>query len=136
MSFQNLVERLADLIFGYDFLISYTWADGSKYAHSLYQKLKAQGFTVFLDEEEYARGDNWTVFGRRVLKKTQQLTLVATPRIHESGPVLKELTAFQRQGCHSQSTGSVSRPQRYVVPRYFEARPQLPWAPFLFCIIR
>jgi hypothetical protein len=95
MRFQNIVGRLVDVIFGYDFFVSYTWADGSKYAHSLYEKLKAQGFTVFLDEEEYARGDNWTLLGRRALKKTRQLVLVATPRVHESGPVLKELTAFE-----------------------------------------
>jgi hypothetical protein len=57
MAFQNIFGRLVDLIFGYDFFVSYTWADGSKYAHSLYEKLKAQGFTIFLDEEEYARGD-------------------------------------------------------------------------------
>src|SRR5206468_4679987 len=75
-----------------------TWADGSKYAHSLYEKLKAQGFTVFLDEEEYARGDNWTLLGRRALRKTRQLVLVATPKVHASGPVLKELTAFQSTG--------------------------------------
>lgn len=93
--FENIVGRLVDVIFGYDFFVSYTWADGSQYAHSLYEKLKAQGFTVFLDEEEFARGDNWTLLGRRALKKTRQLVLVATPRVHESGPVLKELIAFQ-----------------------------------------
>ena len=48
MAFQNIVGRLVDVIFGYDFFVSYTWADGSKYAHSLYEKLKAQGFTVRL----------------------------------------------------------------------------------------
>ena len=94
MAFQNIAGRLVDVIFGYDFFISYTWADGSKYAHSLCEKLKAQGFTVFLDEEEYVRGDNWTLLGRRALKKTRQLALIVTPRVHESGPVLKELTAF------------------------------------------
>ena len=80
---------LVDVIFGYDFFVWYTWADGSKYAHSLYEKLKAQGFTIFLDEEEYARGDNWTVFGRRALRKTRQLILVATPHVHQSAPVRK-----------------------------------------------
>jgi len=98
MVFQKIGGRLVDAIFGYDFFISYTWADGSKYAHSLYEKLKAQGFTVFLDEEEYARGDNWTLLGRRALKKTRQLILVATPRVHQSAPVLKELTAFASTG--------------------------------------
>src|SRR2546423_13306688 len=98
MRVQNIAGRLVDVIFGYDFFVSYTWADGSKYAHSLYEKLKAQGFTVFLDEEEYARGDNWTLLGRRALRKTRQLILVATPKVHASGPVLKELTAFESTG--------------------------------------
>jgi hypothetical protein len=98
MRFQNIAGRLVDLIFGYDFFVSYTWADGSKYAHSVYEKLKAQGFTVFLDEEEYARGDNWTLLGRRALRKTRQLALIVTPRVHESGPVLKELMAFESTG--------------------------------------
>jgi len=98
MAFQKIGGRLVDVIFGYDFFVSYTWADGSKYAHSLYEKLRAQGFTVFLDEEDYARGDNWTLLGRRALRKTKQLILVATPKIHESVPVLKELTAFQSTG--------------------------------------
>src|SRR5262249_55895417 len=98
MALQNIAGRLVDVIFGYDFFISYTWADGSKYAHSLYEKLKAQGFTVFFDEEDYARGDDWTLLGRRDLKKTRQLILVATPRVHQSAPVLEELTAFQTTG--------------------------------------
>jgi hypothetical protein len=98
MPLQNIAGRLVDAIFGYDFFVSYTWADGSKYAHSLYEKLKAQGFAVFLDEEEYAHGDNWTLLGRRALKKTRQLILVATPSVHKSEPILKELTAFQSTG--------------------------------------
>jgi len=98
MRLQNITGRLVDLIFGYDFFASYTWADGSKYADSLYQKLTAQGFTVFLDKKDYARGDNWTLLGGRALKKTRQLILVATPKVHESAPVLKELKAFQSTG--------------------------------------
>ena len=98
MRLQDIAGRLVDVIFGYDFFVSYTWADGSKYAHSVYEKLKAQGFTVFLDEEEYTRGDNWTLLGRRALRKTRQLILVATPKVHASGPVLKELTAFESTG--------------------------------------
>ena len=81
MAFQKIAGRLVDVIFGFDFFVSYTWGDGSKYADSLYEKLKAQGFTIFLDKEEYARGDNWTLLGRRALRKTKQLILVATPKI-------------------------------------------------------
>jgi hypothetical protein len=65
MAFQKIGGRLVDAIFGYDFFVSYTWADGSKYADSLYQKLTTQGFTVFLDEQEYSGGDNWTLLRRR-----------------------------------------------------------------------
>jgi hypothetical protein len=124
MAFQNIVGRLFDVIFGYDFFVSYTWADGSKYAHSLYEKLKAQGFTVFLDEEEYATGDNWTLLGRRALKKTQQLILVGTPRVHESAPVLKELTAFQSTGRRiiPIEIGDSLNPQKY---------PKSPLLPFV-----
>jgi hypothetical protein len=42
MAFQKIGGQLVDAIFGYDFFISYTWADGSKYAHRLHEKLKAQ----------------------------------------------------------------------------------------------
>lgn len=84
MAFQNIMGRLVDVIFGYDCFVAYTWADGSKYADSLYEKLRAQGFTVFLDKEEYARGDNWSLLGRRALKKARQLILVATPHVHQS----------------------------------------------------
>src|SRR5438876_40519 len=115
MRFQNITGRLVDVIFGYDFFVSHTWADGSKYAHSLYEKLKAQGFTVFHDEEEYARGDNWTLLGRRALRKTRQLILIATSRVHESAPVLKELTAFQSTGRRiiPIEIGDALNPQKY-----------------------
>jgi hypothetical protein len=126
MAFQNIVGRLVDVIFGYDFFVSYTWADGSKYAHSLYEKLKAQGFTVFLDEEDYARGDNWTLLGRRALRKTRQLILVATPKVHESGPVLKELTAFQ-------STGRRIVPIEIGDSLDSEKYPESPLLPFIPC---
>ena len=46
MAFQNIVGRLVDVIFGYDFFVSYKWTDGSEYTHSLYHKLEAQGFAV------------------------------------------------------------------------------------------
>ena len=46
MAFQNIVGRLVDVIFGYDFFVSYTWTDGSKYAHSLYEKLKGQSISA------------------------------------------------------------------------------------------
>ena len=48
MAFQNIVARMVDVISGYDFFVAYTWADGSKYADSLYEKLKAQGLLFFL----------------------------------------------------------------------------------------
>src|SRR5690349_10105981 len=98
MRTQSPARRLVDLLFGYDFFISYTWCDGSSYAHSLYRKLKAQGFTVFLDKNDFARGDNWSLLGQHALRLTRQLVVVATPRVHQSKPVCEEVAAFSVTG--------------------------------------
>ena len=42
-----LWRRLLDLIFGYDFFISYSWSDGGSYANALTHQLRALGFQVF-----------------------------------------------------------------------------------------
>ena len=81
-------------MFGFDFFISYCWADGRHYATELQRKLKAQGFNCFLDSSDYAKGDNWRVAGQRALKKTSRLILVGTPKAVLSEPVANELRIF------------------------------------------
>ncbi|MFM9115816.1 MAG: hypothetical protein ACKOU6_06595, partial [Planctomycetota bacterium] len=41
---------------GYDFFISYCWADGRVYALALNSELKKRGFRSFLDSEDYEKG--------------------------------------------------------------------------------
>jgi TIR domain len=94
----TLLQRVADVIFGYDFFISYTWHDGSDYAHDVFKRLKSSGFTVFLDKQDYARGDNWSLLGRRAVRKTRQLILIATPSIHQSRAVAEEVQTFHATG--------------------------------------
>lgn len=95
-----VTDRLLDFVFGYDFFVSYCWADGREYAVALVQKLREQGFECFLDSSDYAKGDNWRDQGRRALKKTSRLILVGTPKALESEPVMNELAIFHRLGRH------------------------------------
>lgn len=94
----SLFHKVVDYVFGYDFFISYCWADGRSYAQALQQQLEGQGFRVFLDSSDYAMGDNWRQQGRRALKKTSYLLLVGSPRALESEPVLNEVRIFSRLG--------------------------------------
>lgn len=93
---KSLFGRLSDFVFGYDFFISYCWADGRDYAVALAKQLQEQGFECFLDSSDYAKGDNWRDQGRRALKKTSRLILVGTPKALLSEPVQHELEIFSR----------------------------------------
>jgi hypothetical protein len=91
-------QRLVDSCFGYDFFVSYAWADGRTYAVQLTKKLEAMGFECFLDSAKYAKGDNWKLAGQRALRKTSRLVLVVSPRAHESKPVLREVQIYTARG--------------------------------------
>ncbi|MCB1237403.1 MAG: TIR domain-containing protein [Verrucomicrobiae bacterium] len=112
---QSLFQRAADFLFGYDFFISYRWEDGRAYAVELQRKLQARGFSCFLDSEDYAKGDNWRLAGRRALKKTSRLILVGTPGALRSEPVANELRIFTglgRRVVPIDIGGALSRPGR------------------------
>lgn len=81
-------------MFGYDFFISYCWADGRTYAAELHNKLCLLGFRCFLDSSDYAKGDHWRNQGKRALNKTSRLILVGTPKSVYSEPVNNELRIF------------------------------------------
>jgi WD40 repeat protein len=93
---QSLFRKLADWLFGYDFFISYAWADGRNYALQLNDALEQRGFDCFLDSEEYASGDDWKKIGERKLQKTGQLILLLTPHAYQSQPVLREVKLFSK----------------------------------------
>lgn len=104
---RTMGRRLLDLLFGYDFFISYAWADGGAYAQRLASALDAAGFEVFLDRTRFAAGDHWKTVGSWTLRRTGQLILVGSPASLRSAPVLHELEIFSTTG-------------RRVVPIEFE----------------
>jgi hypothetical protein len=93
-----LFQRVADFLFGYDYFISYAWSDGRAYAAALTRELEGMGFECFLDSEDYAKGDNWRMAGRRAIRKTARLILVGSPGALDSEPVLREFEAFEHTG--------------------------------------
>ncbi len=95
---QSLWRRLLDFVFGYDFFISYSWSDGGRYAGALARQLKAQGFEIFLDRDDYASGDDWKKVGAWKLRRTSQLVLIGSPAALVSGPVVREIEIFSRTG--------------------------------------
>ena len=93
-----LLQCAADFLFGYDYFISYAWSDGRAYAAALTRELEGMGFECFLDSEDYAKGDNWRMAGRRAIRKTARLILVGSPGALDSEPVLREFEAFEHTG--------------------------------------
>jgi hypothetical protein len=89
-------RRVVDRVFGFDFFISYAWADGALYAHRLNDELRARGYEVFLDRNNYGIGDDWKGVGAWTLRRTSRLILVGTPLAILSEPVLRELTVFSK----------------------------------------
>jgi WD40 repeat protein len=89
---------LLDAVFGYDFFISYSWADGEAYATKLALRLRAAGFEVCLDQNDFAYGDDVGTIGTWALRRTGQLILVGSPRAMTSDWVLKEIKAFSATG--------------------------------------
>lgn len=88
------VRRLLDFIFGYDFFVSYAWADGRVYAEALVRRLEEKRFDVFLDRDDFAMGEDWKQVGAWTLRRTSQLILVGSPLVRSSEPVAHELEIF------------------------------------------
>lgn len=93
----RLLQFVHDLIFGYDFFISYAWSDGRTYATRLHQRLTDLGYVVFLDSEDFERGGNWRLGAKSALRRTAKLLVVLTPGACTSDPVAVELKTFSRR---------------------------------------
>ena len=92
---QSIWRRIASRLWGYDFFISYHWASGGAYAVALAQRLRDLNFDCFLDRAEYAMGDDWKSQGKKALRNTQRLVLIATPEaVWQSDPVAREVEIF------------------------------------------
>jgi WD40 repeat protein len=73
----SLGRRIGDFFFGYDFFVSYAHRDGAHYPRALGAALQKLGYRVFLDEREYAPGDDLRIGTRRMVTKSRYLVLVA-----------------------------------------------------------
>ncbi|WP_327212711.1 TIR domain-containing protein (plasmid) [Rhizobium beringeri] len=91
---RSIWRAFLDRVFGYDFFISYCWADGQRYATALAKSLEERGYELFLDRKDYDPGDDWVRIGSWSLARTSQLILVGTAGALDSPPVLREVQRF------------------------------------------
>lgn len=85
------LRRAADVLFGYDYFISYAHADGHGYARRLAEQLDELGFSVFLDTRVYVAGDDLQAATRRRIRMSKKLVAVVRPKALESEWVLREI---------------------------------------------
>jgi hypothetical protein len=85
------LKRAGDLLFGYDFFISYAHSDGEPYVKALADRLKEKGFRVFLDSRVYVAGDDLRLATERRVRMSKYLLVVVRPHALDSAWVLTEL---------------------------------------------
>ena len=85
------LHDLADLLFGYDYFISYAHADGRRYAAELSRRLEALGFSVFLDERVYVAGDDLHSATRRRIRMSKKLVVIVREHALRSEWVGREI---------------------------------------------
>lgn len=91
-------RRLANIFWGYDFFVSYNWSSGGQYAVSLAEQLRERGYDCFLDQSEFAAGDDWKREAQKALRHTRRLVIVATREaIVKSEAVRHEIEVFTRR---------------------------------------
>ena len=57
---KQALQNISDSLFGYDFFISYSHADGEAYGKQLAAELRHLGYSVFLDADVYTAGTDPT----------------------------------------------------------------------------
>ncbi|MCP5310184.1 toll/interleukin-1 receptor domain-containing protein [Cognatazoarcus halotolerans] len=82
---------LADLLFGFDYFVSYAHADGQNYARELTRRLEALGFSVFLDERVYVAGDDLHSATRRRIRMSKKLVVIVREHALRSEWVGREI---------------------------------------------
>ena len=92
------LRALVDLLFGYDFFVSYAHDDGYNYPRELTNQLEQKGFKVFLDSREYVPGDDLQIATRRRIRMSKKLVVIARPSALQSKWVLKEVETSLQSG--------------------------------------
>ena len=91
-------RRLTNMIWGYDFFVSYNWASGGQYAVGLAERLRERGYDCFLDQSEFAAGDDWKSEAQKALSNTRRLVIIATREaMVKSEAVRHEINVFTRR---------------------------------------
>ena len=95
-----LLRAAVNRIFGYNFFISYAWADGRPYAEEIERALTSRplGYRCFLDRKEMGGGEAWRASVRRALRRSSVAVLVGTPAALASDSVLEEVRTFAGRG--------------------------------------
>ncbi|WP_176730472.1 TIR domain-containing protein [Devosia insulae] len=96
---RQIPRAIADLIFGYDFFISYAHADGHEYPRLLRERLEdlPARYRVFYDKTGFVAGGSLTFETRRRIRMSTHLILLARPAaLNTSHWVGKEVELFSK----------------------------------------
>lgn len=96
----DLAVTAINSLFGYDFFISYAWADGRSYALSLRDRLSTGGnrFRCFLDAKEMGGGEAWRDSVNRALRRSAVLVVIGSEAALTRDAVYDEVRAFAVTG--------------------------------------
>ena len=70
-----------DAFWGYDVFIAHRRADAAEYARRLYEALRAQRISCFIDRAVYGPGDLLAVATQRHVRKSTVFVLLGSPEI-------------------------------------------------------
>jgi hypothetical protein len=93
-SFRILIDQLrtlVDLVFGYDYFISYSHSDGANYPTRLADRLETFGYRTFLDNRVYIAGTDLQTATKRRVRMSKFLIVVGREKALKSEWVVKEV---------------------------------------------
>src|SRR5208282_1531213 len=92
--FRILIDQLRtliDLVFGYDYFISYSHSDGANYPTKLADRLETSGYSTFLDNRVYVAGTDLQTATKRRVRMSKFLIVVGREKALKSEWVVKEV---------------------------------------------
>jgi hypothetical protein len=94
----SMILRAVDELFGYDFFLSYSHADGANYPIQTKDELEKTGFRVFLDRTEYVPGIDLRRETRRQVRKSRKIVVIGRSGAFQSVWVAREVEQALSQG--------------------------------------
>lgn len=96
----RVLTRGLDRLFGFDFFVSYSHADGKLYPRRLATALVERGFSVFLDEKVYVAGEELSAVTERRIAQSRRLIVVCASGAVRSKWVRREVEIFSTRAGH------------------------------------